>query len=195
MAPADAPLRVRAFARAVAVAPYAFWVWPIYILGFPLLFLIMARKNNYPDNYLLLFLFTVTMAYMVGYCCTAIGVDRPWLVYEAFLITGAVFCALTLFTIQTKIKLEAYGGVLLICLISLITVSYIQLFLFPEAEVLSTALLWIGVVLFSVYIMYDVSMICERLGYDDYIVAALELYLDIINLFLRILSLLGGRRD
>ena len=115
--------------------------------------------------------------------------------YEAFLITGAVFCALTLFTIQTKIKLEAYGGVLLICLISLITVSYIKLFLFPEAEVLSTALLWIGVVLFSVYIMYDVSMICNRLGYDDYIVAALELYLDVINLFLRILSLLGGRRD
>ena len=150
-------------------------------------------KNNYPANYFLLFAFTGVMAYLVGYSCTVYGVDQPWVVQEAFLITGVIFCSLTLFTIQTKIKLEFMGGTLMICLVSLIAVSWIKIFLFPEAD--NTPLLWIGIVLFSAYIMYDVSMICNKLGYDDYIVAALELYLDIINLFLRILQLLGGRSN
>ena len=41
-------------------------------------------------------------------------------------------------------------------------------------------------------------MIVTRLGVDDYIIAAIELYLDVINLFLMILQLLvlcGGQRS
>jgi FtsH-binding integral membrane protein len=40
-------------------------------------------------------------------------------------------------------------------------------------------------------------MIITRLGVDDYIIAAIELYLDVINMFLFVLQLLvlcGGRR-
>ena len=36
--------------------------------------------------------------------------------------------------------------------------------------------------------------VCQRLGYDDYIIAAIELYLDLVNLFLFILRILGSRR-
>ncbi len=39
------------------------------------------------------------------------------------------------------------------------------------------------------------SMVMNVLGPDDYIMAAISLYLDIINLFVMILSLLNGRRD
>ena len=49
----------------------------------------------------------------------------------------------------------------------------------------------LGSVLFSVFIIYDTYMIAERLDPEDYIVAAIELYLDIINLFLYILRLLS----
>jgi FtsH-binding integral membrane protein len=38
--------------------------------------------------------------------------------------------------------------------------------------------------------VYDTYMITQRLGYDDYIVAAIELYLDVINLFLYVLQFL-----
>jgi hypothetical protein len=48
-----------------------------------------------------------------------------------------------------------------------------------------------GSVLFSLYIIYDTYMICERLDVEDYVVAAIELYLDLINLFLYILQLLS----
>lgn len=49
------------------------------------------------------------------------------------------------------------------------------------------------VLLFSFYIVYDTRMIMERFGFDDYIIAAVILYVDIINLFLKILALMGSR--
>ena len=40
------------------------------------------------------------------------------------------------------------------------------------------------------YILYDTSLIMHHLGPDDYIIGAVTLYLDIINLFLYLLELL-----
>jgi FtsH-binding integral membrane protein len=47
-----------------------------------------------------------------------------------------------------------------------------------------------GAVLFSGYILYDTSNIMHHMGPDDYILAAVSLYLDIINLFLYLLEIL-----
>ena len=49
-----------------------------------------------------------------------------------------------------------------------------------------------GAALFSLYIVYDVYMISKRTSPDDYIPAAIELYLDIANLFLHILRILAA---
>lgn len=46
--------------------------------------------------------------------------------------------------------------------------------------------------LFSAFIVYDTHQIMTRMGCDDYVIACIELYLDIINLFLMILDVLGG---
>ncbi len=48
-----------------------------------------------------------------------------------------------------------------------------------------------GSILFSGFIIYDTYMIAERLDPGDYVVAAIELYLDLVNLFLYILQLLA----
>ena len=44
------------------------------------------------------------------------------------------------------------------------------------------------------FIIFDTWKIANILGPDDYIIACIELYLDIVNLFLYILSILGNRR-
>ena len=180
-------------ASAVALAPFVPWVYVCLFLSLFLVLSIHCYKNNYPVNYFLLFTFTLVEAFMVGFCCTCYGVDQHWVVYEAFALTGAIFLALTTFTIQSKIKMEVWSGSLFCALFALIFVSYLRIHFFPESTLAHTVILYFGIVIFSIYIIYDVSMICDKLGYDDYIVAALELYLDIINLFLRILALLGGR--
>ena len=47
--------------------------------------------------------------------------------------------------------------------------------------------------IFCIFIIYDTYLITSKLGYDDYIIAAIELYLDIVNLFLFLLSLLSSK--
>ena len=52
-----------------------------------------------------------------------------------------------------------------------------------------------GAVLFSLYIIYDVSMIMKKVSPEEYILAAATLYLDIINLFIKLLELFGERKQ
>jgi len=55
-------------------------------------------------------------------------------------------------------------------------------------------------VIFSFYIVYDVQLIIGgkhhtyRFGIDEHIFAALNIYLDVINLFIRILQIFGRER-
>jgi FtsH-binding integral membrane protein len=52
-----------------------------------------------------------------------------------------------------------------------------------------------GTLLFSGYIVYDTYLINRRLSPDEYILGAISLYLDFINLFLSILRLLSNMQD
>ena len=53
-----------------------------------------------------------------------------------------------------------------------------------------------GTAIFSLYVLFDTWSITTYLSYDDYVLGAINLYLDFINLFLFILQLLsGGRRE
>ena len=49
-----------------------------------------------------------------------------------------------------------------------------------------------GAILFCGFIIYDTNAIMRRFGVDDWLIAAIELYLDVINLFLFLLQLLSG---
>ena len=52
-----------------------------------------------------------------------------------------------------------------------------------------------GTLLFSGYVVYDTYLINRRLSPDEYIMGAISLYLDFINLFLSILRLLNSMQD
>ena len=58
---------------------------------------------------------------------------------------------------------------------------------------------FIGAVVFGVYIVIDVQMIegkmREKYELDDYVGGAMNLYLDILNLFIYVLQLLGKKKD
>ena len=57
-----------------------------------------------------------------------------------------------------------------------------------------------GAVLFSFYIIYDTQLLIggnnRRIQYttDDFALASINLYLDVVNLFLFLLDLIGGNR-
>lgn len=47
----------------------------------------------------------------------------------------------------------------------------------------------LGAIIFSAYIIYDTNKLINKYSYDEYIWAAVSLYLDVINLFLSLLTL------
>merc|ERR1719414_1114998 len=82
------------------------------------------------------------------------------------------------------------------CLVLMIFGSFGALLPF---SFLQTVCCCLGILRFSFYLIYDTQMIMGkgelRLGVDDYVYGALQLYLDIIQLFLYILELLDGKRN
>jgi len=129
---------------------------------------------------------------LIGLVCAAYertGAGEQILI--AFGITMGLFICLTAFTMQSKIDWSFLGAGIFACLWILIIWGLIVALLGWRTSFLYSLF---GAILFCLFIIYDTNQICKHLGYDDYIIAAIDLYLDILNLFLFILQLLG-RKD
>jgi modulator of FtsH protease len=109
--------------------------------------------------------------------------------------TGVIFFSLATIATVTKKDFSFMGKFLFIGLILLIVASLANLFLHIPALMLTISA--IAVMIFSAYILFDVSRIV-RGGETNYVMATLALYLDIYNLFINLLNLLmafaGERR-
>ncbi|CAD6972005.1 unnamed protein product [Tilletia controversa] len=115
-------------------------------------------------------------------------------VLQAMIITCFAFVGLTLITLQSRWDFESMGSWLFGGLLILVGAGFVQIFL-PFSRTLDLVMAGAGTVLFSLYIVYDTSVILKRLSPEDWVLANLSLYLDIINLFINILRILNGVRD
>ncbi len=52
----------------------------------------------------------------------------------------------------------------------------------------------VGLLLFAGFVLYNTSQIMHHMGPDEWVAGALSLFVDFINMFVRILSLLLNRR-
>ncbi len=109
--------------------------------------------------------------------------------------TGIIFGSLATIATVTKKDFSFMGKFLFIGLILLIVASLANIFF--QVPALSLTISAIAVLIFSAYILYDVSQIV-RGGETNYVMATLGLYLNIYNLFINLLQLLmafSGERD
>jgi len=109
--------------------------------------------------------------------------------------TGIIFFSLATLATVTKKDFSFMGKFLFIGLILLIVASLANLFF--QIPALSLTISAIGVLIFSAYILYDVSRIVHG-GETNYVMATLGLFLSIYNLFISLLQLLmafSGERD
>jgi len=92
------------------------------------------------------------------------------------------------FLLATGIELGLKTGFIL--LVSLIILIIFQIFsLFQRSALLTKTLSAIGIIIFSCYIVYDTNVILQRDYYGDFITASMDYYLDIINIFLKLVVL------
>lgn len=121
----------------------------------------------------------------------------------ALLLTTVVTLSLFFYALQSTHDWSAKGAALFAALCILLVGGMLQVLRdFPPAfiKVIIQLLLMSpafdvllsigGAVLFSLYIIFDVHMMLHHLSAEEYILAAINLYLDIVNLFLYILRIL-----
>jgi len=109
--------------------------------------------------------------------------------------TGIIFFSLATIATVTKKDFSFMGKFLFIGLILLIVASLANLFF--QIPAMSLTLSSIAVLIFSAFILYDVSRIVHG-GETNYVMATMGLFLSIYNLFISLLQLLmafSGERD
>lgn len=181
---------VRAVPRFFTSGPAAA-VWPVYIaiLLSPLvaMFPMLKYREKHPRNLVLLGVFTLCCSLSIAVAAsTTVGS----VVLQSTILTATAVLGLTLFTFWAVKK--GYDFTFMVpflstCLLVLVVYLVIQIF-FPLGRVGMTIYGFLGTLVFSAFIVYDTNMLLKRHTYNEYVVAAISLYLDVINLFMAQMS-------
>lgn len=123
------------------------------------------------------------------------NVGGPMLVTTAFLLTGIIFAGLTAYAYYSQRDFSFLGGFLTVGILVLIGFSLIGLFTGGFGGTLGLMIAAFGVIVFSGFILYDISQYKHGLPDEEIPLAVLNLYLSFINLFLYLLRLLGILSD
>ncbi|MBF0125591.1 MAG: Bax inhibitor-1/YccA family protein [Magnetococcales bacterium] len=161
----------------------------LMLLMFGALFLAFKVQNAAT-----LFLFTGLSGLSLGpVIAHYVGAGMSGVVGQAAFMTGAVFTGLTFYSLTTKRDLSMMSGMLFAGLIVVVVGGLINLFLHSTA--VSFAISAAGCVIFSGYILYETQQLKAQPWAVAPSVAALSMYLNVVNLFtslLRLLGILGG---
>lgn len=152
-------------------------------------------RRKAPMNMILLFLFTCAESFMLATTASRYNSDE---VLMAVGITAAVCLGLTLFAFQTKWDFTMMGGILFVAVIILLVFGIVAIFV--KSKILSLVYASLGALIFSIYLIYDTQMMMGgkhkySISPEEYVFAALNLYVDIINIFIYILTIIGASRD
>ncbi len=159
----------------------------------------VMRRQGWQTGAILFLLYSATLGVTVStlllrYTLTSVA--------QAFFVTGGAFGGLTLFAFATKKDLSGVGNFCMVGLIGIILASVVNIFVGSSAVHFAISVL--GVLIFAGLTAYDTQKMKEyaytqdtnnETGKRASIMAALELYLDFIMMFIYLTQLLGASRD
>lgn len=162
-----------------------------FVLQIGAIFFAMWARKKETMGLVALFLFTILTGITTA---PVLYMYSGSTVTQAALLTGLIFGGLSIYTIRSKKDFSFMGGMLTTGLLILVVGGLLNAFIFKSS---AGAFMFscVGVFLFSGFIIYDTFNILRRYPTDEYISATLSLYLDILNLFMALLHILGGSRD
>jgi modulator of FtsH protease len=142
----------------------------------------------------LTFVFTFVVGIIISPVLFIAEKTSPGITGQAGLLTLSTFGVLSLYAAVSKRDFSAWGAFFIVGVWVLIAASLLSFFV-PSA----IGSLWISaatVLVFSGLLVFDTWRILRsgQYGPDDYVPAAVNIYLDLLNIFMAILNLLGGGR-
>lgn len=179
-------------AQMIFATPALMWV----IIAAELALVLTSRwwSTKRPINYFLFALFTfitgVTIVPLLASIIYTYG--GPDLIIKALVATTLMFGGTAIFGWVTKMDLSGMRGFLTLSIIGMIIVAVVGIFV-PWSSTFEMIFAGFGIIIFSAYTMYDIQKLKTH-PQDRALDAALNLYLDIFNLFIYILRLLSASR-
>lgn len=157
--------------------------------GLVMLFVVNATANS-GKGLIATFVFTGLMGAALGPMLSAYLSlpNGPELVMQALGGTALVFFGLSAYALTSRKDFSFLGGFLMVGLLVLVVASIANLFF--QVPAASLAISAAAVFIMSALILFDTSRIIHG-GETNYIRATVALYLDIYNLFVHLLHLLG----
>jgi FtsH-binding integral membrane protein len=156
------------------------------------LFMAQRAAREFPRNIVLTFIFAFVEGVYISPLLYVAERSAPGTVAQAGMLTFAVFGVLSLYAALSRRDFSAWGSFFMIGLVVLLVASVINIFFGGAAGAL-----WIsavGVFIMAGLLVFDTWRIVRSgaYGQDDYVLATVAIYLDLLNMFLFILSLLGA---
>jgi FtsH-binding integral membrane protein len=167
---------------------------PAVVSVFVLIPIIFWFRHSHPLNLLLLAVWTGSLSLILG---VGVSYYDSASIFTALALTVAATLSLTVYAFTATSRgaeFDALGPVLSSGLFVLVVFGFITAF-FPAARVWQSAFSVLGVFVFIGYIVYDTFELIKRYSIDEFVWASLSLYLDVTNLFLYILNLVGKSRS
>jgi uncharacterized protein len=173
--------------------------WVVMLAPLAFIFFISYRADKMSST-------TARNTFMLFAATMGLSLSSIFLVFklgsiaQVFFITATAFGALSLYGYTTQKSLSGFGSFLIMGAFGLMLASIVNIFF--KSPMLQFAISGIGVLIFAGLTAYDTQKIKEMYIYGDYdaegaakasIFGALELYLDFINMFQFLLSLIGNR--
>ncbi|KAM4613708.1 fas apoptotic inhibitory molecule 2b [Polymixia lowei] len=155
-------------------------------------------RRQFPWNLILLIVFTLSMACMMGFVSSFYNTKSVVLCLG---ITAVVCLCVTVFSFQTKIDFTSCQGVLFVmCMVMLLCAIMLSIVVpFGYVPWLHAIYAVMGAILFTLFLAFDTQLLLGNKRYsmspEEYIFATLNIYLDIIYLFSFLLQIMGGGRD
>ncbi len=148
--------------------------------------------------------FTTKLCYILYSITTGITFSTIFITYKVssimfiFAITAIIFAIFAIIGYTTKIDLTKISVILFVALLVSIIVSLLNIFIFKSSQ-LEFGLSILCIIIFLGYIAYDINSVkylMNSVGEEKAAVyGAFQLYLDFINIFIRLLEIFGKNDD
>lgn len=160
---------------------------PLYLAG--------RWHREFPRNIGLTLLATLGAGIMIAPVIVFMENSQPGIALQAGILTFTTFAGLTVYAAVSRRDFSAWGGFFFVGVIALIVTMVLNMFFRNETVALYIA--GATVFVFGALLVFDTWRLLrtDTYGPDDYVMAAVSIYLDLLNMFLAILRLLGGKRN
>ena len=165
----------------------------MFLITLAPLLLATRKKAEFPMNIGLVLLFNFVMGVFISPALFIYGRQQPGVIGQAAVLTIGAFGILTMYAFVSRRDFSAWGGFLIVGLWVLIGTIFLNFFF--QNNTVSLWLASVSVLLFSGLLVFDTWRLRNFYGPDEYVGAAVQIYLDLLNMFMAILRIMGNRRN